>query len=156
LIVGSGDLKESYEKAVAEKGLASRVSFAGNVSDDDLPRYYRAADMHLFPSTKRAEAFGIVAAEAAASGIPTIASDLPGVRIVVRDGDTGLLVPPENVEELSTAILLLLEQSDLRERFGLSARQHAMQSFDWEPLIDKLVETYDSVLGQQSARTYKV
>ena len=156
LIVGSGDLKESYEKAVAEKGLASRVSFAGNVSDDDLPRYYRAADMHLFPSTKRAEAFGIVAAEAAASGIPTIASDLPGVRIVVRDGDTGLLVPPENIEELSNAIALLLEQSDLRERFGLSARQHAMQSFDWEPLIDKLVETYDSVLGQQSARTYKV
>jgi glycosyltransferase involved in cell wall biosynthesis len=154
LVIGSGELQESFEEILKSKGMRDRVTFAGSVSEEDLPRYYRAADFHLFPSTKRAEAFGLVAVEAAATGIPSIASDLPGVRTVVRDGDTGLLVPPNDTEELVEAITLLLEQKELRERFGLSARKHAEQRFDWDPLIDKLEQTYQSVLGQQSKRDY--
>jgi hypothetical protein len=156
VIVGDGNLKETYRANAEANGLADRITFAGSVSNEDLPRYYRMADMHLFPSTKRAEAFGLVAMEAAASGVPSIASDLPGVRTVVLDGDTGLLVPPANVEELKNAILLLLEQVDLRERLGLSARKQAEQRYAWEPLIDRLEETYASVLNQQSERNYDV
>ncbi|MBI2472928.1 glycosyltransferase family 4 protein [Candidatus Uhrbacteria bacterium] len=154
IIVGEGNLKQTYQDLAQQQGLSQRVLFAGNVSDDDLPAYYRLANIHVFPSTKRAEAFGMVALEAAASGIPSIASDLPGVRTVVRDGDTGLLVPPGNVEELSKAISLLLEQVDLRERFGLSARINAEHLYDWAPLIDRLESTYASVLSQQSKRHY--
>lgn len=156
VIVGEGNLKESYKEIVKDKGLEERVTFAGSVSNEDLPRYYRMADMHLFPSTKRAEAFGLVAMEAAASGTPSIASDLPGVRTVVLDGDTGLLVPPGNVDELRKAMLLLLEQVDLRERLGLSARKHAEQRYAWGPLIDNLEKTYVSVLNQQADRHYEV
>jgi len=154
VVVGDGNLKETYCAQAQDKGLESRVTFAGNVSQEDLPRYYRLADMHLFPSTKRAEAFGLVALEAAASGIPTIASDLPGVRTVVLDGSTGLLVPPGNVEELKKAILLFLEQVDLRHRLGLCAQMNASQKYAWSPLIDRLESTYDSVLNQQSKRHY--
>ena len=154
IVVGDGPLRETYIANAEAAGLSKRVTFAGNVSDEDLPRYYRMADMHLFPSTGRGEAFGLVAAEAAASGTPSIASDLPGVRTVVRDGDTGLLVPPNDVEELRRAILTLLEQVDVRMRFGLSARTHAEQHYDWEPLMDRLEKTYESVLGQQSTRAY--
>jgi len=154
IIVGEGNLKQTYQALAAQQGLSDRVFFAGNVSDEDLPRYYRLADIHVFPSTKRAEAFGMVALEAAASGIPSIASDLPGVRTVVRDGDTGLLVPPGNIERLSEAISLLLEQVDLRERFGLSARINAQRLYDWNPLIDRLEVTYTSVLTQQTKREY--
>ena len=154
ILVGVGNLKQTYQDLAQRQGLSERVLFAGNVSDDDLPAYYRLANIHVFPSTKRAEAFGMVALEAAASGIPSIASDLPGVRTVVRDGDTGLLVPPGNVEELSKALSLLLEQVDLRERFGLSARINAERLYDWTPLIDRLESTYVSVLSQQSKRHY--
>ncbi|MBI4257287.1 glycosyltransferase family 4 protein [Candidatus Uhrbacteria bacterium] len=154
VVVGDGNLKETYRAQTQEKGLESRVTFAGNVSQEDLPRYYRLADIHLLPSTKRAEAFGLVALEAAASGIPTIASDLPGVRTVVQDGNTGLLVPPGNGEELKKAILLFLEQVDLRHRLGLSACVNAQQKYAWPPLIDRLESTYDSVLNQQSKRHY--
>ncbi len=154
MIVGSGELKHQFEEILESKQMRARVTFAGSVSEEDLPRYYRAGDFHVFPSTKRAEAFGLVAVEAAATGIPSIASDLPGVRTVVRDGDTGLLVPPNDQNELAEAITLLLEQEELRSRFGLSARKHAEQRFDWEPLIDKLEQTYLSVLMQQSKRTY--
>lgn len=154
MVVGDGNLKEIYQALAKEKGLESRVTFVGSISYEDLPRYYRLADFHLFPSTKRAEAFGLVALEAAASGIPTIASDLPGVRTVVEDGATGLLVVPGDVIELKKAVLVFLEQVDLRERLGLSARKNAEQKYTWAPLIDRLEATYDSVLGQQSKRHY--
>lgn len=154
LVVGSGSLQSQFEQQLIEQGLSSRVTFAGNVSDRDLPRYYRCADFHVFPSTQRAEAFGLVAAEASASGIPSVASDLPGVRTVVLDGDSGLLVSPSDIDELAKALLLLIERKDVREKFGLSARKHAEQRFDWEPLIDKLEQTYISVLNQQSKREY--
>ncbi len=154
VIVGDGSLKQTYRANAVALGLSERIHFAGSVSNEDLPRYYRLADMHLFPSTGRGEAFGLVAAEAAASGIPSIASNLPGVRTVVRDGDTGLLVTPSDAGDLANAILTLLEQTDLRERFGLSARTHAEQHFAWEPLLDKLEATYASVLSQQAAREY--
>jgi glycosyltransferase involved in cell wall biosynthesis len=154
IIVGSGSLRASFETTVKEKGYGARIHFVGSVSDEDLPRYYRAADFHLFPSTKRAEAFGIVAVEAAASGIPSIASSLPGVRSVVLDGQTGVHVEPGDVQSLRQGIILLLEQVDLRERLGLSARKRAEVEFGWEPLINKLEQTYNSVAKQQSSRHY--
>jgi glycosyltransferase involved in cell wall biosynthesis len=154
VIVGSGSLEDRYKEAANRFGIKERVHFVGNVSDEDLPRYYRAADIHVFPSTKRAEAFGIVALEAAASGIPTIASNLPGVREVVLDGDTGLLVEPENIDELKDAIHLLLENKELREKLGASARSNTEIKFSWEPLITNLENTYKSVIDQQSPREY--
>jgi glycosyltransferase involved in cell wall biosynthesis len=154
VVVGSGEMKETYESLTRLHKIDDRVTFVGGVSEEDLPRYYRAADIHLFPSTRRAEAFGLVALEAAASGIPTIASSLPGVRSVVLDGETGLLVPPEDVGALKQAIELLLTRTDVREQLGRSARLHAEAHFAWEPLITNLEQTYKSVIEQQSKREY--
>lgn len=141
-VVGDGDLRPSLQ-ATAEAGpLAGRVRFLGPLTVDDLPRAYRLADVHAFPSTERAEAFGLVALEAAASGVPSVASDLPGVRTVVLDGETGLLAPPGDAEKLAAALRLLLTRTDLRERLGASARKRAEAAFAWEPLISRLLETY--------------
>ncbi len=154
VIVGDGNLRQMYEQRAADLGLGTRSTFVGGVTDEELPFYYRVASIHLFPSTRRAEAFGLVALEAAASGIPTIASNLPGVRSVVLDGETGLLVPPEDVKALQDAIRFLLERTDVRENFGRSARGHAESKFAWEPLIAQLEQTYKSVINQQSQREY--
>ena len=154
LIIGDGDLRLSYEKLANDWGLNERVSFLGSIDDQELPRYYRMADMFIFPSTRRAEAFGLVALEAAASGTPVIASNLPGVRTVVIDGTTGLFVEPESASSLRNSIFLLLEKQELRERISLGARAHAESNFAWEPLITNLERTYASVLEQQSARQY--
>ncbi len=154
LIIGNGDLRPLYTQMCRDWNLTDRVTFLGSINDQELPRYYRLADVHVFPSTRRAEAYGIVALEAAASGTPTIASKLPGVRTVVLDGVTGLLVEPEDVSDLKRSLSLLLEKPELRERFGASARQHAEYEFAWEPLITKLEETYQSVSEQQSRRQY--
>ncbi|HBK35327.1 MAG: Glycosyltransferase (Modular protein) [Candidatus Uhrbacteria bacterium GW2011_GWE2_40_58] len=154
VIVGEGKLRGLYEEQIVSKPFVSQVHFVGGASDEDLPRYYRCADVHLFPSTKHAEAFGLVALEAAASGIPTIASRLPGVRSVVLDGETGILVEPNDLTSLIHGMNLLLEQVDLRERLGFSARKRVESTFSWEPLVSKLEQTYCSVIEQQSSRHY--
>ncbi len=146
VVVGDGGMRATLETSTAAAGLSERIRFVGNASDEDLPRYYRMADVHCFPSTERAEAFGMVALEAAASGIPCIASDLPGVRSVVLNGETGLLVPPGNVEELRKAMLLLLEQVDLRLRLGAAARSRAEAEVAWDPLMAKLEDVYRNVM----------
>ncbi|MFH1405255.1 MAG: glycosyltransferase family 4 protein [Patescibacteria group bacterium] len=150
VIVGEGEMRASFEATVKAHRLGDKITFLGPVDDEMLPKWYRASDMLCFPSTERAEAFGLVALEAAASGIPTIASDLPGVRSVVLNGETGFLVPPKHVDELRKALVLLLEQVDLRERLGLSGRKRAESEFAWEPLICKLENTYTKILNPKS------
>lgn len=144
VVVGEGLLRARFETLAASRGLAGRVHFAGDVADEVLPRYYRLADIHVLPSTERAEAFGLVVLEAAASGVPTIASSLPGVRTIVLDGETGLHVPPGDPAGLQAALRVLLDQSDLRRRLGQGARARAVARSSWEPLIDRLDETYRS------------
>jgi glycosyltransferase involved in cell wall biosynthesis len=147
VIVGDGASRSGFEDAVGAQGLQARVHFAGNVDDALLPQYYRLADIHLFPSTGAGEAFGLVAAEAAASGVPTIASNLPGVRKVVLDGETGFLTRPGDAANLRNAIAALLQDRDRRTQLGRSARNRAETEFAWDPLIDRLEETYANALA---------
>lgn len=146
IVVGDGALRSSFEALAKERGCAHRIHFVGGASDEDLPLYYRAANIHVFPSTERAEAFGIVALESAASGIPCIASNLDGVRTVVKDGETGMLVAPRDVESLRTALRLLLEDPDECMRLGVLARARAEREFSWGGLIDRLESTYSHLV----------
>lgn len=144
-VVGDGPWRSRYADLAGAAGLAERVHFAGDVSDADLPRYYRAADVHLFPSTAAAEAFGLVCLEAAASAVPTVASALPGVRRVVLDRETGLHVRPNDCGDLAVAIQRLLERPDLRAQLGTAARARAAAEFDWNIRVAQLEETYFAV-----------
>ena len=148
LIIGDGDMKDIYAAQVRLVGLSERVKFLGSISEEDKPRAFRATDIHVFPSIDRSEAFGLVALEAAASGLPCIASDLPGVRGVVKNEETGLLVKPENSAELGAAITRLLEDADLRHRFGAAARLRAEVEFSWEPLMDRLEGVYGELVDE--------
>lgn len=146
VVVGDGPHRPSFEALARTRGLAPRVTFTGSVSDEELPAHYRLADCHVFPSTGRAEAFGLVALEAAASGIPTVASHLPGVRTVIVDGETGLLVPPGEAAALRETLRHLLDHPSRRRELGRHARARAEREFAWEPQIDRLERTYRQVL----------
>lgn len=145
-IIGEGNLRASFEAEVAASSFADRVTFLGSVDDETKANAFRAASIHLFPSTTRAEAFGIVALEAGASGIPTIASNLPGVRTVVRDGETGLLVPPSDPNALAAAIQRLLDNGDERARLGAAARKRVEREYAWSILMQRLLDVYTSVV----------
>jgi glycosyltransferase involved in cell wall biosynthesis len=146
VVVGDGDLRATYEAKAESLGLSRRVRFVGAATDADLPALYRDADLLLFPSTSRAEAFGLVLLEAAASGLASIASDLPGVRTVVEHGRTGLLTPPRDVSALSRAIERLLKNPEERRSMGAAARDRAVSRYAWDPLMDRLETEYRSLL----------
>ena len=148
VVVGDGDGSRRSSNATPRSAAsASRTVFAGDVTDDLLPRYYRLADVHVLPSTSRAEAFGLVTLEAAASGVPSIVSDLPGVRTNVVHGTTGLIVPAGDAGALDAALRDLLSSPERREQLGRDARLRVERECQWAPLIDRLETIYRSLVN---------
>jgi phosphatidylinositol alpha-1,6-mannosyltransferase len=107
LIVGDGDDRPRLESLAVECGVTKNVLFTGSVPPEELPDYFRLADVFVMPSV--AEGFGIVFLEAMATGIPVISGSGDGSRDALGDGALGTLVDPENGEELASAILEALD-----------------------------------------------
>lgn len=149
VVVGDGDLRRTYEDLAETLDLHRRTHFLGRVDAETLRDVYRSADLFVFPSTSRAEAFGLAALEAEACGLPVIASDLPGVRTVVLHGQTGLLFPPGHEPALADAIKRLLDDPALRKSFGANASAHA-RGLSWDAHTDRLLATYRDVCALPS------
>jgi len=118
------------------------VIFAGNVNDTELPLYYNLADVFVLPSIDRSEAFGMVLLEAAACGKPLIASNLPGVRTLVRDGVNGFLVEPKDDGDLGKKIKIILDDDALRKAMGIASRQAMENGYRWEKTAENLLGIY--------------
>jgi len=126
-IVGDGPEREEIQKLANGLGLADRVFVHGYIQTPDLPRYYAFADAVVFPSLW--EVYGLVMAEAAAAGLPIIASRYAGgTADIVRDGVNGLVVDPGDEEELAGAMSMLASDPDLRRRMGEASRSLVEES----------------------------
>ncbi len=146
IIVGPGTrLRRKYEKQVMRSGLKD-VVFAGFVSYDELPRYYKTADVFCAPATGR-ESFGIVLLEAMAVGKPIVASNIEGYASVVTHGVDGLLVPPEDKERLAQTLISLLTDQSLRQEMGAKGRVKALE-YSWEHIAQNVLDYYVMVLGE--------
>lgn len=145
LIVGQGDLLREYKILADKLGMADKVIFAGYISDEELPGYYNLADLFVLPSIDKSEAFGLVLLEAMASGKPVIASDLAGVRSVVKEGDTGFLAEAKNEKDLADKIDKLLRDDELRKRMGAAGRRRVEEFFSWRKIGLELEEVYQSI-----------
>jgi len=132
-IVGSQS-KANYEEtlrtvAAAQPDLA--VRFFGDIPDDELSDLYDRADIFAMTSINHGhsvEGFGLVYLEAAAHGLPVVAHDVGGVSEAVRDGVTGLLVPPDRPAQLAAAFEKLIHDPALRRRFGAAGRDWATRN----------------------------
>lgn len=142
LIVGEGDLKHTYKTMVDSLGLGKKIIFTGFVPDDFLPKFYSLADMMVLPSIDRSEAFGLVILEAMASGVPVIASDLPGLRSVVDKKKTGLLIKPGSVDNLANMIEYLLKNSKLAKEYGQAGRAKVLENYT----LDKITYKFDNLI----------
>ena len=150
LIVGDGNCRPIFEERSRALGISDRVHFVGSVPFEDLPEVYRAADVHVLPSLDRSEAFGVVTLEAMATGIPSVVSDLPGVRSVIVAEGTGLLAEPGSIESLALALERLINDSALCERFGRDARKRAVEAFSKEKVGDRLASIYKTILSRHN------
>ena len=151
VIVGDGELRADYQARADRLGIANRVRFAGRVSDDELPEYYRLADVTVLPSTTMGEAFGLVLLESMASGTPVIASNLPGVRTVVDDGEDGLLINPGDVDDLQRALQTVLGDEARRQGMGLQGRRKVERHYDWTQIGSRLETIYLQLLNAVAA-----
>jgi len=130
MIVGRGNLRDRFIRQAADLGIAGSVVFDGAVGDEDLPALYNLADLFVLPSVDRSEAFGIVLIEALASGVPVLASDLPGVRSVVEVGQNGFTFRVRDGVDLAAKMALCLKDDDLRVRMAAAARAIAVSRYN--------------------------
>ncbi|MBI5879376.1 MAG: glycosyltransferase [Chloroflexi bacterium] len=126
-IAGDGPWRARLHRQAARAGLNERVAWAGAVTEEALIALMRSARVFVFPSTERAEAFGLAQLKAMACGLPVVSSDLPGVRWLNRDGETGLSVPVRDAPALASALNRLLGDEGLRARMGSAARLRAAE-----------------------------
>jgi glycogen synthase len=121
--------------------LRARVPQArGFVPHDELQRLYARAAVVACPS--RREGFGVVCLEAMAHARPVVATDVGGLRDLVVDGETGLLVPSRDVSALRAALERLLGDGELRRRLGAAGRERARRRFSWDAVTDATVAIY--------------
>jgi glycosyltransferase involved in cell wall biosynthesis len=138
-IFGEGPERPRIEQAIARLGIADRVTLHGAVS---RPRdALEKLDLLALPS--ETEGFGLVLIEAMAAGVPVVATDVPGIRDVVRNRETGILVPVASPIELAGAIGALLNDSAQREKMVARARGDVVERFSWERVLPR----YRALLG---------
>ena len=136
IIVGEGSDEERLRALAKELGVPDRVGFVGAMRDDELPEAYATSTIYLGASRVdkeiNVEGFGISFVEAAASGIPSVAGDSGGVRSAVRDGETGIVVPPTDSDAVADAIRSLLLNPDRRNQMGAAGRRAVETHYNWD------------------------
>jgi glycosyltransferase involved in cell wall biosynthesis len=152
LVAGDGEMRGHYEERATALGIRDRVIFAGRIPHDQLPAFYAASDLVVVPS-RPPESFGLALAEGMASGKPVIGCNIPGVRMLVRDGETGFLIEPGDTAGLARRIELLVQNDDLRDAMGHRSHQRIIQHFTWNHVGERLLAMYDDVLFGQTAVT---
>ncbi len=141
-----GEERQRIGQLVRELGIAHQTDFVGQVGHDRLPLYYTSADVCVVPSEY--EPFGLVAIEAMACGTPVVASDVDGLKFTVVPEETGLLVPPRNVEGFSSAIQRILQDDLWARKLRRQAPVRVQENFSWTNVAAQLSHLYRRLLAQ--------
>jgi glycosyltransferase involved in cell wall biosynthesis len=142
-IVGDGSERSRLEKLAADLKITDRITFAGRVAPEKVADEFAQAS--VFCGLSRSEALGNVFLEAQAAGCAVVATNVGGIPDIVRDGETGLLVKPDDVEAAAGAIRSLLEDDQLREKLTMNGQKHA-QGYDWGVIAEKYRSLYHASL----------
>ncbi len=141
VLVGEGPDEARLRNLAADLDVMDRVGFAGPMRDDELPEAYSTSTIYLGASrVDRAinvEGFGISFLEASAAELPIVAGDSGGIRSAVRDGETGIIVDPNDVAAVAGAIRTLLRDEELRARMGAAGRAAVETHYNWPRVADE-------------------
>jgi phosphatidylinositol alpha-1,6-mannosyltransferase len=136
VVVGEGHDEQRLGELARELGVHDNVVFAGDIPDSDLADAYATSTIYAGPSridnVINAEGFGISFLEAAASGLPVVAGDSGGVRSAVRDGETGIVLPPMDVDAWSATVAELLRSESRRKSLGDAGRLAVESFYNWD------------------------
>jgi glycosyltransferase involved in cell wall biosynthesis len=127
--------------------IAKQVIFTGYIPDELLPNLYAACDVFCFTSLW--EGFGLPPAEANATGKPVVAFYKTAIPEVVKNGETGILVPPKNFIKLAHTLIFILQNHKLRKKLGKNGRKHVISNFNWDKTVKNILKIYDHVLSNR-------
>ena len=142
-IIAGKTIDKEYETFLRKKAskMAFPVIFTGTLNWEDLRILYGMSSVFCLPSP--IESFGLVFLEAAGSGVPSVASNSSAIPEIVIDGETGILVKPDDSKALTKALQTLLEDNELRKKMGAAAKERA-KIFTWYSCAKKTLEAYDA------------
>jgi len=143
-VIGTGPRLDQYRALARELGVEQNVRFLGFVEHDQMPAHYARA--HLFVLPSRRESFGLVLAEAMACGLPVVATTAGAIPEVVKDGVTGVLVPPDDPEALASALGSLLNDHSRMKAMGAAGAERVRERFTWEKVAERVVDGYHRAL----------
>jgi glycosyltransferase involved in cell wall biosynthesis len=147
IIGGRGPLLEEYREKVSGMKLGNTVHLRGFIPESALVEEYNRATLFVLPSTSGSqEGFGLVLLEALACGVPVITTEVVGASRFILDNGLGLVVKPEQPQELAEAILRLLQDAPTREKIRTRAREVVVQNCDWAAIAKALEGVYQCCL----------
>ena len=141
-IAGVGDRLPQLQHLQRSLGLGDAVRFLGGIPDDELPAIYNAADLYVGASRRHdlmAEGFGISLVEASACGLAVVGGRSGGVPDAVREGETGILVDPDDPAAVAAGINALLSDPERRKRLGAAGRRAVETYFNWDRVARDLI-----------------
>lgn len=142
LLVGDGTRREELSCWIRRLGLEEHFTFAGLVSPEDIPRYTALMDMLVHFSLR--EGLPRTVVQALASGVPAVGFNLDGTPEIIRDGETGFLIEPEDVGGIRDAVLALLHDPQRRQCMGRAGRDLVQKRFDWCVMVQEIEKMYYS------------
>jgi len=146
VVVGGGNWLSHYAADAKQSGVTDRVVFAGVIPEEEMPLYFRGADLTVLPTVTEAEGFGMVLAEANACGRPAIGTNVGGIPSVIRDRYNGLLVEPGDFRGLEHAITTILRDSELAATLGQNGYERIKSEFTWAQAVTRTIGVYDGLI----------
>jgi glycosyltransferase involved in cell wall biosynthesis len=147
ILIGHGPQKSALEQKVHQLGLEHHVEFTGNLQQQDVFRYFSVAKVMALPSYD--EAFGIVYLEAWAHDCPVIACEGEGIAHLVKEHETGLLVPKKAPEATAKALIQLLDNPEQAETMGQRGRKLVEKEYTWERNAQQSLDLYQQILDER-------
>lgn len=147
LLVGDGPQRAELAARIAARGLGGAAELRGWVAQPALPAALHEMGLFAMPSVVE-EAFGVAALEAAATGLPVVASRAGGLPEVVADGETGLLVPVGDVAALAEALGALIADPGRARRMGAAGRDFVLAHYEWGENAGRMARLYEELAGR--------
>lgn len=147
VVGGKGELLEYYKKKVDKLDLKDNVEFKGFLTDEEVIENYATSELFILPSISSIqEGFGIVVLEALSCKTPIISTDIVGVADDVKNTNSGIIIPPKDVDALYEAIIKILTDKNLQETMGENGRNLVQQKYEWKEIAQRIYDLYEELI----------